>query len=63
MGRKGVSKRKAKKSKSFSNDNNNVSSNTREGSSVQSLVKDNRAPLNKGNSYPAAGSNTKNKKG
>lgn len=62
MGRKGVSKRKTKKDKSISN-NNNVSSNTREGSSVQSLVKDNGAALNRSGTYPAAGANKKNGKG
>lgn len=63
MGHKGVSKRKPKKSKSFSNDNLNGSSNIRPGenSSVQSLVKD--APLNRGGTNPSAGLNKKNKKG
>jgi len=62
MGRKGVSKRKTKKDKSISN-NNNVSSSTREGSPVQTLVKDNGATLNRSGTYPAAGANKKNRKG
>lgn len=62
MGRKGVSKRKTKKDKSISN-NNNVSSNTREGSSVQALVKDNGTVPNRSGTYPAAGSNKKNRNG
>jgi hypothetical protein len=61
MGHKGVSKRKPKRSKSLSN-NNNVSSNTREGSSVQSLVKDNSATLSRGGTNPATGTNKKTKK-
>ena len=63
MGRKGVSKRKPKKSKSFSNDNG--SSNTRPGqsSSVQSLVNDKDAPFNRVSPNPSAGSNKKNRKG
>ena len=67
MGRKGVSKRKPKKSKSGSNDNiNHGSSNARPGeslSSVQSLVNAKDAPLNRGVTNPSAGSNKKNKKG
>jgi len=66
MGRKGVSKRKPKKSGSFSNDNNNHgSSNARPGQSpsVQSLSKDKDAPLNRGVTNPSAGSNKKNRKG
>ena len=67
MGRKGVSKRKPKKSKSGSNDNNNHgSSNARRGespSSVQSLVNAKDAPLNRGGTNPSAGSNKKNQKG
>lgn len=62
MGRKGVSIRKTKKSKSFST-NNNVSSNTRESSPVQSLVKDNGAAFNRGGTKPAIGSNKKNRQG
>jgi len=64
MGRKGVSKRKPKKSESFSNDNNNHgSSNARPGESpsVQSLRKDKDAPLNRGVTNPSAGSNKKGK--
>ncbi len=65
MGHKGVSKRKPKKSKSFSNNNINGSSNTRPGESpsVQSLVKDKDAPLNRDSTYPSAGSNKKIRKG
>ena len=69
MGRKGVSKRKPKKSKSgSSNDNNNHgSSNARRGespSSVHSLVTAKDAPLDRGGNNPsAAGSHKKNRKG
>jgi hypothetical protein len=67
MGRKGVSKRKPKKTKSGSNDNiNHGSSNARPGespSSVQSLVSARNAPLDRGGSSPSAGSNKKNRKG
>jgi len=68
MGRKGVSKRKPKKSNSGSNDNNNNhgSSNTRQGespSSVQALVKAKDAPLDRGSSNPSARSNKKTRKG
>jgi hypothetical protein len=67
MGRKGVSKRKPKKSKSGSNDNNNHgSSNARPGeslSSVQALVNAKDAPRDRGDSNPSAGSNKKNRKG
>ena len=67
MGHKGVSKRKPKKSETFSNDNNNHgSSNARPGegpSSVQSLMKDKDAPLKRGVTNPSAGSNKKNRKG
>jgi hypothetical protein len=67
MGRKGVSKRKPKKSKSFSNDNmNHGSSNIREGessSSVQSLMNAKDAPLNRDGANPSTGSNKKNRKG
>lgn len=61
MGRKGVSKRKSKNSKSFSNNNINNSSNTRPGESpsVQSLVKDKDAPLNRGSMNPSTGANKK----
>jgi hypothetical protein len=67
MGRKGVSKRKPKKTKSGSIDNNNHgSSNARPGeslSSVQTLVNAKDAPRDRGGSNPAAGSNKKNRKG
>jgi len=65
MGRKGVSKRKPKKS--GSNDNNNRgSSNARSGESmspVQSLVNAKDVPLNRGSTNPSVGSNKKNRKG
>ena len=61
MGRKGVSKRKPKKS--GSNDNNNHgSSNARPGersSSVQSLVNAKDAPRGRGGTNPSEGSNKK----
>ena len=67
MGRKGVSKRKPKKSKSGSNDNSSHgSSKARPGespSSVMALVNAKDAPLDRGSSNPAAGSNKKNRKG
>ena len=67
MGRKGVSKRKPKKTTSGVNDNNNRgSANARRGespSSVQSLVKAKDVPLDRGGSNPSAGSNKKNRKG
>ena len=68
MGRKGVSKRKPKKSNSGSKDNNgHGSSNARRGespSSVQSLVNAKEAPLDRGGTNPsAAGSNKKTRKG
>ena len=64
MGRKGVSKRKPKKTKSGSNGNiHHDSSNVRPGESpsVQLLVKDKGAPLNRSNTNPnpSAGSNKK----
>jgi len=64
MGRKGVSKRKPKKSKSLSNDNISGSTNRRPGESpsVQSLVKDKGAPLNRGGMNPSAGSNKNHNK-
>jgi len=65
MGRKGVSKRKPKKSGS-NNKNNHGSSNARLGessSSVQSLVNAKDAPRDKGGTNPSAGSNKKNRKG
>jgi hypothetical protein len=68
MGRKGVSKRKPKKTNSGSKDNNSHgSSNTHRGESpslVQSLVNAKDAPLDRGGTNPsAAGSNKKNRKG
>jgi hypothetical protein len=67
MGRKGVSKRKPKKSKSDSNANVNhgSSNNSRPGESpsVQSLVNAKAAPLNRGGTNPSNGSNKKNQKG
>ncbi len=63
MGRKGVSKRKPKKNKSKSNDNNGAS-NARGGerSPVQSLMDDKSAPLNRGRMNPTAGSHKSQKK-
>ena len=67
MGRKGVSKRKPKKSKTGSNDNiNHGSSSARSGespSSVQSLVNTRNSPLNRGGTNPSTGSNKKMRKG
>jgi hypothetical protein len=67
MGRKGVSKRKPKRSNTGSNDNvNHGSANARPGenpSSVQSLVNARNTPPNRGGSNPAAGSNKKNRQG
>jgi len=66
MGRKGVSKRKPKKSNSGSNDNiNHGSSNTHRGESpsVQLLVKEKSVPLSRSDANPSAGSNKKNRKG
>lgn len=67
MGRKGVSKRKPKKSKSGSIDNiNHGSSKARPGeglSPVQALVNAKDAPPDRGGTNPAAGSNKKNRKG
>jgi hypothetical protein len=67
MGRKGVSKRKPKKSKSGSNDNgNHGSSNARPGessSSVQSLVNAKESPRKNAGTNPSTGSNKKNRKG
>jgi hypothetical protein len=54
MGRKGVSKRKPKKSGSVSTSS--------ERSLVQSLVKDNGAPLNRDGMTPSTGSNKTKKK-
>ena len=68
MGHKGVSKRKAKKSKSDSNDNiNHGSSNAHPGEcslpSVQSLMKDKVAPLNRSDTKASNKGNNKNRKG
>ncbi|MGZ9223562.1 MAG: hypothetical protein ACXW4Q_15765 [Anaerolineales bacterium] len=67
MGRKGVSKRKPKKSNSGSNDNSNHgSANARPGessSSVQGLVNAKESPLNRGGANPSARSNKKDRKG
>ena len=57
MGRKGVSKRKPKKSNTGSNDNKI------QGSSVQSLVNAKVAPLNRGGANPSAGSSKSDRKG
>lgn len=57
MGRKGVSKRKPKKSKSDPKKDNN------HGSSVQSLVNSKDAPLNRGGANPSDQSNKKTRKG
>jgi len=58
MGRKGVSKRKAKKTDSKENTNKGGSS-----SSVQSLMNVKAAPLNREGANPSNGSNKKNRKG
>ena len=67
MGRKGVSKRKPKKTNSGANGNiNHGSSHAHSGespSTVQSLVNARNAPLDRGRSNPSAGSNKKNRKG
>jgi hypothetical protein len=65
MGRKGVSKRKPKKSATNENKNRG-SSNARPGESlspVQLLVNTKDAPLRRGSTNPSAGSNKKNRKG
>jgi len=64
MGRKGVSKRKPKKSGPISNTNISGSSNGRSGerSPVQSMVKDQSASVNRNNTNPSAGSNKTQKK-
>jgi hypothetical protein len=65
MGRKGVSKRKPKKSGSIDNKNHG-SSNARPGessSSVQSLVNAKATPRDRVGTNPSAGSNKKNRKG
>ena len=67
MGRKGVSKRKPKKTNSASQAiNNHGPSNARPGqssSSVQSLVNTRNAPLDRAGSNPSTGSNQKNRQG
>jgi len=64
MGRKGVSKRKPKKTRPFSSADITGSSNGRsiERSPVQSLVKDKGAPSNRDGMNPSAGSNKTQKK-
>lgn len=59
MGRKGVSKRKPKKSGPSSNTNKGRSGDA---SAVQNLVKDKGAPLNRDVMNPGAGSNKSTKK-
>ena len=65
MGRKGVSKRKPKKSRPFSSANIGGASNTRsnEQPSVQSLVSNKGNSFNRGDMNPSAGSNNKGRKG
>jgi hypothetical protein len=67
MGRKGVSKRKPKKTKSDSNDNNHRgSSNVRLGESstaAQPTGNANAASMNRGGANPSAGSSKKNRNG
>lgn len=65
MGRKGVSKRKPKRSRPFSNADIGGSSNVRSGERplVHSLLKDNGASLNRGGLNPSTGSNKKHKRG
>ena len=65
MGRKGVSKRKPKKSRPFSNADINGSSNVRanERPSVQSGLKDTGASLNRSGINPSIGMNKKHQKG
>ena len=60
MGRKGVSKRKPKKSGTSSGADNKSGAGVQ--SSVQSLVKDKGAPPNRGGMNPSAGSNKSQKK-
>ncbi len=61
MGRKGVSKRKPKKSGPFSSANIGGSSNTRSSKqpSMLSLEKNNGNSFNRGGMNPSAGSNNK----
>lgn len=64
MGRKGVSKRKPKKSGALPKENKNISSNTHSGDKLaQLLVKDKGFTPNSGGGNPAAGSNKKSRKG
>jgi hypothetical protein len=60
MGRKGVSKRKPKKSRPFSSADINGSSN--QGSPIQTLVKDKGSPSNRDGMDPYAGPNKIRKK-
>jgi hypothetical protein len=60
MGRKGVSKRKPKKSRPFSSADSNGSSNQR--SPIQTLVKDKGSPFHRDGMDPSAGSNKIQKK-
>jgi len=64
MGRKGVSKRKPKKTKLHSNVGSNDSKKVKNSGSspVQSLVNDKSAPLNRDGANPKAGSSKKKKK-
>ena len=64
MGRKGVSKRKPKKSRPFSSADIGGSSHNHssEGPVVQSLVNNNRNSFNQGGMNPSAGSNNKGRK-
>jgi hypothetical protein len=60
MGRKGVSIRKPRKSKSSSNNTGGYSNiHTGENSPVHSLVKDRSAPLNRGSMHPLVETNKK----
>jgi hypothetical protein len=65
MGHKGTSIRKPKKSRPFSNNDINGSSNSHpdKSQSVHSLVKDNRVSPNTGIINPSVESNKKHKKG
>jgi hypothetical protein len=65
MGRKGVSKRKPKKSRPFSSADIGGSSNVRssEGPVVQSLVNNSRNSFNRGGLKSPTGSNNKDRKG
>lgn len=65
MGRKGVSKRKPKKDRPFSNADINGSSspNPGKGQIVQSLVRDNRTSLDTGTVNRRPGSNKNGRRG